>query len=401
MHQHILKLYNSAKKQQRLIIGLMSGTSLDGLDVALCQISGQGMETQISVLAFETVDYDDDYKQKIKKVFAKRECDLELVTLLHPWVGALHGKMVNQCLAKWNIAADDIDAIASHGQTIYHCPKSQHSHADFNHGTLQIGDSDHLAVTTGITTIADFRQKHIAAGGEGAPLAVYGDYLFFTSADENRILLNMGGIANLTYLPRSADASAVFSSDIGPGNTIMDAYIQRYFAPLHYDKDSQVAAQGTVNQALLTALCDNEFFSLALPKTTGPEVFNLQYLARAQAATNTTELTHPDVMATLNRFSAQVIANAINDCSAKLDNVAVYASGGGIHNPLLMQHILSLCPQLQMIKNTHALGIDPDAKEAVLFAILANECLAGGQQRFGNQAQGIPTITMGKVSFAD
>lgn len=401
MHQHILKLYNSAKKQQRLIIGLMSGTSLDGLDVALCQISGQGMETQISVLAFETVDYDDDYKQKIKKVFAKRECDLELVTLLHPWVGALHGKMVNQCLAKWNIAADDIDAIASHGQTIYHCPKSQHSHADFNHGTLQIGDSDHLAVTTGITTIGDFRQKHIAAGGEGAPLAVYGDYLFFTSADENRILLNMGGIANLTYLPRTADASAVFSSDIGPGNTIMDAYIQRYFAPLHYDKDSQVAAQGTVNQALLTALCDNEFFSLALPKTTGPEVFNLQYLARAQAATNTTELTHPDVMATLNRFSAQVIANAINDCSAKLDNVAVYASGGGIHNPLLMQHILSLCPQLQMIKNTHALGIDPDAKEAVLFAILANECLAGGQQRFSNQAQGIPTITMGKVSFAD
>lgn len=401
MHQHILKLYNSAKKQQRLIIGLMSGTSLDGLDVALCQISGQGMETQIKVLAFETVDYDDDYKQKIKKVFAKRECDLELVTLLHPWVGTLHGKMVNQCLAKWNIAAAGIDAIASHGQTIYHSPKSQHSHADFNHGTLQIGDSDHLAVTTGITTIGDFRQKHIAAGGEGAPLAVYGDYLFFTSADENRILLNMGGIANLTYLPKSADASAVFSSDIGPGNTIMDAYIQRHFAPLHYDKDSQVAAQGTINQALLTALCDNEFFSLALPKTTGPEVFNLQYLARAQAATNTTDLTHPDIMATLNRFSAQVIANAINDCSAKLDNVVVYASGGGIHNPLLMQHILSLCPQLQMIKNTHALGIDPDAKEAVLFAILANECLAGGLQRFGNQAQGIPTITMGKISFAD
>ena len=401
MHQHILKLYSSAKKQQRLIIGLMSGTSLDGLDVALCQISGQGMETQIEVLAFETVDYDDDYKQKIKKVFAKRECDLELVTLLHPWVGTLHAKMVNQCLAKWDVAAADIDVIASHGQTIYHCPKSQHSQTDFNHGTLQIGDSDHLAVTTGITTIGDFRQKHIAAGGEGAPLAVYGDYLFFTSGDENRILLNMGGIANLTYLPKSADVSAVFSSDIGPGNTIMDAYIQRYFAPLHYDKDSQVASQGTVNQALLTELCDNEFFSLAFPKTTGPEVFNLQYLARAQAVTNTTELTHQDIMATLNRFSAQVIANAINDCSAKLDSVAVYASGGGIHNPLLMQHILSLCPQLQTIKNTHALGIDPDAKEAVLFAILANECLAGGQQRFGNQAQGIPTITMGKISFAD
>ena len=401
MHRHILQLYNSAKKQQRLIIGLMSGTSLDGLDVALCKVSGHGMNTQIDVLAFDTVDYDDDYKQKIKTVFAKRECDLELVTLLHPWVGQLHGKMVLQCLAKWEVAAADIDVIASHGQTIYHCPKSQHNQSDFNHGTLQIGDSDHLAVTTGITTIGDFRQKHIAAGGEGAPLAVYGDYLFFSSLTENRILLNMGGIANLTFLPQSADASAVFSSDIGPGNTIMDAYIQRHFAPLHYDNDSLIANQGQINQPLLDELCQDEFFNLDFPKTTGPEVFNLAYLHQAQTTTNTLQLSHEDVMATLNRFSAMMIAQAINQCSEKLADVTVYASGGGIHNPLLMKHILSLCPQLHEIKNTHALGIDPDAKEAVLFAILANECLAGGQQRFGNQAQGIPTITMGKVSFAD
>lgn len=315
MHQHIIKLYNSAKKQHRLIIGLMSGTSLDGLDVALCKVSGSGMNTQIELLSFETVEYDDDYKHKIKAVFAKRQSDLELVTLLHPWVGAFHGEIVNQCLAKWNIAADKVDVIASHGQTIYHCPKSQHQHSDFNHGTLQIGDSDHLAVTTGITTLGDFRQKHIAAGGEGAPLAVYGDYLFFTSGDENRILLNMGGIANLTYLPKSADASVVFSSDIGPGNTIMDAYIQRYFAPLHFDKDSLIASQGTVSKALLAELCDNAFFRLPMPKTTGPEVFNLQYLQRAQAKSDTTALTHQDVLATLTRFSAQVIANAINESS--------------------------------------------------------------------------------------
>lgn len=401
MHQHIQQLYSSAKKQQKLIIGLMSGTSLDGLDVALCKVSGQGMNTKVELLAFDTVDYDADYKNKIKEVFAKRDCDLELVTLLHPWVGKLHGIMVNQCLAKWQVAATEVDVIASHGQTIYHCPKTQHGREGFGDATLQIGDSDHLAVTTGITTIGDFRQKHIAAGGEGAPLAVYGDYLFFTSTDENRILLNMGGIANLTYLPKSADPSAVFSSDIGPGNTIMDAYIQRYFAPLHYDKDSQVASLGDINQALLDQLCDNEFFSLAFPKTTGPEVFNLQYLANAQQASGTTDLTHEDIMATLNRFSALVIANAINECSAGLNNVAVYASGGGIHNPLLMQHILALCPNLTEIKNTHSLGIDPDAKEAVLFAILANECLAGGQSRFGNAEQGIPNVSMGKISFSD
>lgn len=401
MHQHIEKLYLSAKKEKKLIVGLMSGTSLDGLDIALCEVSGQGMNTDVDVIKFTTVDYDDDYKSRVKRVFAKRECDLEEVTLLNPWIGQLHGDMVAKTLAKWNVAKELVDVIASHGQTIYHCPKSQHKRPEYGNATLQIGDSDHLAVAAGITTIGDFRQKHIAAGGEGAPLAVYGDYLYFTSTSENRILLNMGGIANLTYLPKSADARAVFSSDIGPGNTIMDAYIQRYFAPLHYDKDAAIASQGKVSESLLNALCDNAFFGLAFPKTTGPEVFNLGYLAAAQARTNTEHLSHFDVMATLVHFSGLMIANAITQCSDGLSQVAVYASGGGVHNPLLMKVILDNCPRLSAIKNTDELGINPDAKEAVLFAILANECLSGGQQRFGNTEQGIPDITMGKISFAD
>ena len=211
----------------------------------------------------------------------------------------------------------------------------------------------------------------------------------------------MGGIANLTYLPKSADARAVFSSDIGPGNTIMDAYIQRYFAPLQYDKDAAIAVKGTVNEALLAALCDDAFFALGFPKTTGPEVFNLDYLAAAQARSNTQSLSHFDVMATLVQFSGAMIAKAINQCSEGLTDVAVYASGGGVHNPLLMKTILANCPELSVINNTDSLGINPDAKEAVLFAILANECLSGGQQRFGNTEQGIPDITMGKISFAD
>ncbi|WP_065978544.1 anhydro-N-acetylmuramic acid kinase [Pseudoalteromonas lipolytica] len=401
MHQHIEKLYLSAKKEKKLIIGLMSGTSLDGLDIALCEVSGQGMNTHVDVIKFTTVDYDDNYKSRVKRVFAKRECDLEEVTLLNPWIGQLHGEMVAHTLASWGIDKEHIDVIASHGQTIYHCPKTQHKRPEYGNATLQIGDSDHLAVTAGITTIGDFRQKHIAAGGEGAPLAVYGDYLYFTSHQENRILLNMGGIANLTYLPKSADARVVFSSDIGPGNTIMDAYVQRHFAPLQYDKDALIASKGTANDALLAALCSDAFFSLDFPKTTGPEVFNLEYLASAQARSNTSDLSHYDVMATLVTFSALMIAKAINQCSEKLTDIAVYASGGGVHNPLLMKMILANCPQLSAIKNTDSLGINPDAKEAVLFAILANECLSGGQQRFGNTEQGIPDITMGKISFCD
>ncbi|WP_340677586.1 anhydro-N-acetylmuramic acid kinase, partial [Paraglaciecola sp.] len=131
MNRHIEQLYLSAKKSSRLIIGLMSGTSLDGLDVALCRIQGQGTETQIQLLEFCTVDYDDNYKQKVKSVFAQRQVDLQQVTLLHPWIGILHGQMINQCLAKWQIKATDIDAIASHGQTIYHCPLRQHGLSEF------------------------------------------------------------------------------------------------------------------------------------------------------------------------------------------------------------------------------------------------------------------------------
>lgn len=401
MHKHIEQLSLCARKKTRLIIGLMSGTSLDGLDIALCKISHSGFDTEIELLKFLTIDYDDNYKKKIKNVFAKRQVDLEQITLLNPWIGSLHGEMINQCLIHWGIKASDIDVIASHGQTIYHCPEHQHGQADFGNGTLQIGDSCHLAVKTGIITVADFRQKHIAAGGEGAPLAVYGDYLFFSSKLENRVLLNMGGIANLTYLPKSPDSSKVFSSDVGPGNTIMDAYVQRYYSGLDYDKNSEIARQGEINQQLLYALKQDVFFSLNMPKTTGPEVFNLAYLEHAQQASNTKNISHIDVMATLNRFTAEMISKAINQCTKNLGEFSLYASGGGIHNPLLMHNILSLSPQIKTIYNTQELGIDPDAKEAVLFAILANECLAGNTIAFGNEKQKIPNVTMGKVSFPD
>lgn len=401
MHPHIAALYNSAQKPSRLIIGLMSGTSLDGLDVALCKVTGAGLNTQIQVLNFTTVEYDNEYKSKIKQVFAKRECDLELVTLLHPWVGKLHGNMINHCLKTWQVNPIDIDVIASHGQTIFHCPHSQHNHNDFTNGTLQIGDSDQIAVTTGITTLGDFRQKHIAAGGEGAPLAIYGDYLYFASVDENRILLNMGGIANLTFLPKNGDLNALFSSDIGPGNTIMDAYVQQYFTGLHYDEEAKIAQAGKVSAPLFDALCAHSFFKLSQPKTTGPEVFNLAYLRAAQTDSATQSLSHEDVMATLNKFSATMIANALNDCAGRVKDCVVYASGGGIHNPLLMEQLVALCPTIKAFKNTDDLGINPDAKEAVLFAILANECLAGERQAVNNKRQNIMGITMGKVSFAD
>ncbi len=395
MNPNITTLYQIANKPDRLIIGLMSGTSLDGLDVALCKCLGVGTDTQITILAFETLPYTDAFKADIKSIFSKKNVDLEKLCLLNEYIGILHGQMVNRCLAKWGYAHTDIDVIASHGQTIYHAPKSFHGLANYGNGTLQIGDGDHLAVTTGIITISDFRQKHIAAGGEGAPLALYGDYLLFSKTGEDRIMLNIGGISNATFLPGNLNANLVICTDIGPGNTMMDNYIQLYFPDKYYDADAAIAMQGTVNNDLLQALQAHPFFTADFPKTTGPELFNIAYLEAAKQHAGITSISHVDVMATLNRFSAEAIVAALQQMIKNDNNTSIFVSGGGMHNPLLLQYIQLQLPNIT-IKNTLDLGIHPDAKEAVLFTLLANETLCGGNTFFGNNA---PSVSMGKISF--
>lgn len=398
MNKNIRALAELASKPQRNIIGLMSGTSVDGLDIAYCIITGSGDETKVELKHFETANYAPDFKAEIKSIFAKKEIDFEKLCLLNPWVGLQHASLINQFLQKNNIATTDVDLIASHGQTVYHSPKTLHQQEKFGNATLQIGDGDHIAVGTGIITISDFRQKHIAAGGEGAPLAVYGDYFIFSKKGEDRIMLNMGGIANFTFLPGSLDANKIFSTDTGPGNTLMDALIQQHFVDKYFDEDASIAKQGIVNDALLLALKDHSFFQQSFPKTTGPELFNLSYLEAAKQKTGTTGINLFDTMATLNLFSAQTIVGAITTSTANLKLFHIYASGGGMHNPLLMQHIKQLLPNSK-IHLTSELGIHPDAKEAVLFSILANECVAGGAAQFSNGIKGIPATTMGKISF--
>jgi anhydro-N-acetylmuramic acid kinase len=398
MNADIARLYQIAGKPERLIIGLMSGTSVDGLDVALCRLRGHGSETEIELLHFDTVTYDADFKAAIKSVFSKKEVDLEKLTLLNPWVALQHAGIINQCLQNWGVDNAAVDLIASHGQTIYHAPKSLHGHAQFGNATLQIGDGDHLAMATGIITISDFRQKNIAAGGEGAPLAVYGDYLIFGKKGEDRILLNIGGIANFTLLSGDMDAGKVFCTDTGPGNTMMDAYMQAHFPGQYYDAEAAVAKQGQVHQDLLAALKHHPFFAQPFPKTTGPELFNLDYLTKAQAFTDTSQLPVADVMATLNRFSAETIVDALLPYLRNMKEVQLFASGGGMHNPLLMQHIKAALPDVAFY-TTDALHINPDAKEAVLFAVLANECVAGQANATSAGSKGFAPVLMGKISL--
>jgi anhydro-N-acetylmuramic acid kinase len=400
MNKNLQNLYQIAQKPTRKIIGLMSGTSMDGLDVALCEISGAGETTKVKLLHFDTVDYSEEIKTEIRKVFAKQTIDFQHLALLNEWIGILHANMILDCLKAWNVPSHEVDLIASHGQTVMHAPKILHQQEKFPNATLQIGDGDHIAVKTGIITISDFRQKHLAAGGEGAPLAVYGDYFIFGKKGENRIMLNMGGIANFTYLPTTMNPEEVFVTDTGTGNTLIDAFTRLYFPEKSYDKDAEIARKGTINKTLLQELKSDNFFKSAFPKTTGPELFSIEYVKKAQAKSHTEDISVNDLLATLTRFSAETIAEAINftinNTSYNIEDFNVYMSGGGMHNPLLVEWLKELLPCNFL--ETNDLGISGDAKEAVLFAILANETVAGGESDFGSR-RGIPSVSMGKISF--
>lgn len=393
MNRDIDRLYQIATKKERKIIGLMSGTSLDGLDIALCLCKNSGTDTIIELLNFITIPYEEAFRADLKRIFSRKDVDLEKVCLLNEQIGYVHAQLILQALKQWNMQATDIDAIASHGQTIFHAPKHLHQKA-YPNGTLQIGDGDHIAAHTGIITLSDFRQKHLAAGGEGAPLAVYGDYLIFSKEGESRIMLNIGGIANFTFLPHDKDATKVFSSDVGPGNTMMDHFIQRHYPGEYYDKNGEKASLGQLNSELLHALMADEFFAMPFPKTTGPEQFNLAYLHRAQEKSGTLDLSHEDVLTTLCHFSAKAIVDAIGQVSA-VEPLAIYLSGGGMHNIMLVSLLKTALPEAKWY-TTATLSIHPDAKEAVLFAILANETLSGNPIDFGKK-EGTPSVCMGKI----
>lgn len=396
MNNQIEKLHRISQKQTRKIIGLMSGTSLDGLDIALCSVTNSGTSTQLVLERFITMDYSDDFRKSIRKIFAKRQIDQQELCGLNAQIGIVHGQLINNALEKWGIPAGEIDLIASHGQTVYHAPQILTNNSALPNSTLQIGDADHIAVATGIITLADFRQKHVAAGGEGAPLAAYGDYLLFTDEKEHRILLNIGGISNFTFLPNSSSSLQAFATDLGPGNTIMNQYVDRFYG-IEMDKDAAIASRGKIHQQLLAALLSDPFLQMDFPKTTGPELFNLAYLEEMQKATATLDLAKEDVMATLNAFSAQAIVQGIKSVTADLENVGVYVSGGGLHNPLLMHNIKQGLPQMS-VSSIDAVAMNPDAKEACLFAILANETIAGSPENVSN-IKDSPAICMGKISL--
>lgn len=394
MNPSIEKLSAIASKPVKQIIGLMSGTSLDGLDIALCEITENGMLTTLSVNAFTTFSYPTDIKGELQEITSKEEVPLEKVCQMNAQLGNLHGEWILQSLEDWDTAPSEIECIASHGQTIYHSPQPKSENKTL-HSTLQIGDADHIAVKTGIITISDFRQKHTAHGGEGAPLAGYAEQLLFADDKEERILLNIGGIANFTLLSADSNQPPI-TTDTGPGNTLIDKATQMHFSQ-PYDDNGSIAENAEVNNRALEVLKKDPFFDLPIPKSTGPEYFNLEWAFRLLKNAEIT-ISSNDLVATLTRLTAETIAESISKVVTEQKQATIYVSGGGLKNTTLINWLDELLPKCEL-KSFSEIGFDPDAKEAALFAVLANEMLSG--RGFLMDGQSAKRVQFGKISFPD
>lgn len=350
----------SPNKESYLGIGLMSGTSLDGLDVALCRFYTNEIQTP-ELISYKTYSWPKDLEQIIRSVTSVKQADLYQLTYFNRKAAEFFSECIINLILESKYSPQDIDFIGSHGHTIYHIPS--HKSEDKKAATLQLVDADHIAVSTGILTISDFRQKHIAFGGEGAPLVVYGDFAIYRSESENRFLVNIGGMANLTWLPAGESFERVRTTDTGPGNKLIDLAVQLFDYSKHFDEGGQFASMGEIDEIALENMLNDNFFKGIYPKSTGTEYFNAEWLLKYTSSLNAF-----DRIRTVTALTAKSIGKA---CLHYSDNkhFTVYISGGGIHNKVLI-HDLQRELGLGNIKSIKDLGIYPDAKEAVLFAWL-------------------------------
>ena len=368
------------KRDKKCIIGLMSGTSVDGIDAAIVEITGHGLEMAVELLAFETFRFPPSVPQRILALCHPDTSRVDDICEMNFYIGHLFAEAVKHLLQKSGMHANDIDLIGSHGQTIYHLPKGANPECDVSRypSTLQIGEPSVIAHETGIPTIADFRVADMAAGGQGAPLVSYPDYLLFHERVKTVGLLNIGGIANLTVLPANGTFDSVSAADTGPGNMCIDAVVTEITnGSERYDKGGGRAAKGTPSQRLIDEWLKHPFFHQPPPKTTGREMFGHAYALACLAACREHKLSDNDCIATLTDLTVQTIADYITKFVTEQNLIdTLYVSGGGVHNRTLMRRLSEVLANtaVEPVDNS---GISADAKEAIAFAILANETLHG------------------------
>ena len=351
-----------------LAVGLMSGTSLDGIDAVLCDICGSGNTTRIKQLEFTTLPLSSEIKEKIKRC-CNNQATVAQVCSLNFELGELFAKAVQSVCKQYGVKTTQLGFIASHGQTIYHIPRKT---SDYAASTLQIGESAVIAQRCGCPCIANFRVKDMAAGGEGAPLVPFSEYILYSKKDEAVALQNIGGIGNVTVLPANGSIDDVFAFDTGPGNMVIDEAMQCLFN-LAYDDNGTIASKGKLIEPLMEQLKKDSYLSLVPPKTTGREVYGSNYTHQLLNQYNTCN--PEDIIATLTWFTAYSIAeNYRRFILDKHDVKKVILGGGGAHNASLRHFLANELPGIEVLTQED-LGYSSDAKEAIAFVILGNETL--------------------------
>lgn len=374
--------------QPRRYIGLMSGTSLDGIDAAIVEIDGISPIISWQLLSFITRPYTSDERSRLAALMSS-SVSLDTITRADSWLGELFAEAVLSLLYKAGIPATEIDAIASHGQTVLHIPPS----AGLSGVTRQIGDAYIIAERTGIMTVADFRPRDMAAGGHGAPLVPYADKMLFEKKGVNRVLQNIGGIANLTYLPADEE-KPIIAFDTGPGNMVIDALVALSGLGT-FDDNGEIADNGQVNSSLLHELMADEYLTLPPPKTTGREIFGVEYSQQLYHRARESGISINDLIATATCFTATSIADAYHRWLPEMPE-EVILSGGGCHNATLLKMLHALLPETTL--TTHEqYNIPADAKEAIAFAMLAHATLCGVPANIPSATGACHPVILGKI----
>jgi anhydro-N-acetylmuramic acid kinase len=351
-----------------LAAGIMSGTSLDGIDAVVVELNGGPIRT----LGFVTAPYPQEVRAALLGV-SNCETHTREIARLNFLLPELYAAAFQQACRKAKVVAGDVAVIGCHGQTIYHEGTAAAYLGRKVASTLQIGDGSVLAARTGVTVVCDFRPADMAAGGKGAPLVPYVDYLLFHDRKEGRVALNIGGIANITWIPAGAGPEKVVAFDTGPGNMVIDQLMAHYSGGKEsFDRDGAMAARGLVHPDVVAALLGDPYFSERPPKTAGREQYGKEFVERLLAL----GLPPEDTVATATYFTAAAVADGIARFAGGEENppAQVIVSGGGVHNKTLLRFLRAELPESEVLRS-EVVGIDADAKEAIAFAVLAHETL--------------------------
>lgn len=384
-----------------LVLGMMSGTSADGIDVALARISGAPPNLSAKLLAHSSVKYPGALRKEILRVAEQHPISAGALSQLNFRLGELFAYAAIAACRRFRIPLKRISLIGSHGQTIFHQGRPIPFFGSPTVSTLQIGEPSVIAARTGITTVGDFRPADIALGGQGAPLVPYADYLLYRHAKLGRVSLNLGGIANITVLPRACKPQQVFAFNTGPANMLIDALISRFtHGRWRFDKNAQLAAHGRSNPDLLNELLRDPYLKVAPPKSTGREYYGYAYVKKILALGRRHRAKPNDLIRATTIFTALSVVDALNRfvlSKTKIDQLIV--SGGGARNPLILAQLSAALPGIVVLPSSR-LGIPEDAKEAFAFALLAYET-------FHQRPSNLPSATgargpaiLGKISYA-